>query len=324
MNVINWELLWQKYEQFYIFMHIRPDGDTIGSSLAWGKALQQKGKIVKIFCPDFIPYKYTFLPNMDISRTFLAPGDKPTMAFVIDCSDLNRLDYLKEDVLQLDGIFNIDHHRTNLRFGDYNIVEPTAAATGEIIYRLILELGLELTEEMSLYLYTALASDTGSFKYENTTPQTMSIAAKLLEKGVNPSLVSTKIFDEISFASLLLLRVCLQNIKIDDTGKIAWMSVDESTLKEYGVKPSELEGYINYAKNVRGVEVGVFFHHTQAGETRVAFRSKSVNISTVAFSFGGGGHKRAAGCSLYGKAEEIENDVIQKVADFLVLESEEV
>ena len=324
MNEIDWELLWQKYEQFYIFMHIRPDGDTIGSSLAWGKALQQKGKIVKVFCPDYIPVKYTFLPGLDVSRTFLPPGDKPTLAFTVDCSDLNRLGYMKDDVLQLGGIFNIDHHRTNLKFGDYNIVEPTAAATGEIIYKLIRDLGLELTEEMSLYLYTALASDTGSFKYENTTPQTMSIAAKLLEKGVNPSFVSMKIFDEISLASLLLLRVCLQNIKIDVTGKIAWMSVNESDLKHYGVKPSELEGYINYAKNVRDVEVGVFFHHTKDNESRVAFRSKNVDISVVASGMGGGGHQRAAGCTVYGNPKEIEKDVIQRVVDLLGLDREEV
>jgi len=317
MTQIDLESLLDKYQQIYILTHIRPDGDAIGSSLAWGRALEQKGKRVTFFCPDVIPPKYAFIPNINISSVFIPPGNTSTLAFVLDCSDLERLDYMKEDVLKLDEIVNIDHHGTNVGFGDYRLIDPTAAATGEIIYRLIQELQLELTEEMSLFLYIALASDTGSFKYENTSPQTMYIAGKLLEKGVNPSFVSMKIFDEISLPSLALLRDCLQTLKMDQTGKIAWMSVDEKKLTDYGVKPSELEGYINYAKNIRGVEAGVFFHHTLSGETKVGFRSKTVDISSVAFTLGGGGHPRAAGCSLTGRPDEIEKMVIQKVAKLL-------
>lgn len=315
---VDLEPLLQKYEQIYIFTHIRPDGDAIGSSLAWERALKQRGKSVKLFCPDVIPQKYaSFISDGNISNVFVTPEDTPTLAFVLDCSDLDRLDYMKDDLLKLDGVFNIDHHKTNLQFGDYNLVDPSAAATGEIIYRLIQDLKLELTEEMSLFLYIALASDTGSFKYENTSPQTMSIAGKLLEKGVNPSLVSMKIFDEISFSSFLLLRDCLQDLKLDQTGKIAWMSVDEKMLAGYGVKPSELEGYINYAKNISGVEVGAFFYHTIAGETKVGFRSKTVDISSIAFSLGGGGHPRASGCSIAGRPDEIEKMVIQKISTML-------
>lgn len=315
------EALLQKYEQIYIFSHIRPDGDAIGSSLAWGKALEQRGKKVKLFCPDVIPSKYaSFIPEMNISSVFIAPGNICTLAFILDCSDLERLDYMKEDVLQLDEIFNIDHHGTNVRFGDYNLVDTSAAATGEIIYRLIQDLQLELTEEMSLFLYIALTSDTGSFKYENTSSQTMYIAGELLEKGVNPSYVSMKVFDEISLPSFLLLRDCLQNLKMDHTGKIAWMSVEEKLLNEYGVDRFELEGYINYAKNIQGVEAGVFFFHTLKGETKVGFRSKTVDISSVAFFFGGGGHPRAAGCSIEGRPEEIEKMVVEKISEQLASE----
>ena len=319
MSDVDWDALLNSYDQFYIFTHIRPDGDAIGSSLAWGKALEQYGKTVKIFCPDLIPLKYTFLPDINISNVFMPPGKTPTAAFTLDCSDLERLGYMKDDVLQLDRIINIDHHGTNLHFGDNNLVDLTAAATGEIIYKLICDLRLELTEDMGLCLYTAISSDTGSFKYENTTPQTMYIAAKLLEKGINPSFVSMKIFDEISLSSLRLLNDSLHNLKIDKSGKIAWMSIDEKKLEKYGVKPSELEGYINYAKNILGVEVGLFFHHTEIEGTKVGFRSKTVDISAVASSMGGGGHPRAAGCTVMGAPEAIETTVIQKITELLGL-----
>jgi phosphoesterase RecJ-like protein len=318
MTAIDLEILLQKYEQIYIFTHVRPDGDAIGSSLAWGRALEQRGKSVKLFCPDDIPVKYSsFIPDINISRVFSPPGNTPTLAFILDCSDLDRLDYMKEDVLKLDKLFNIDHHGTNVQFGDYNLLDPSAAATGEIIYKLIQDLQIELTEDMSLFLYIALASDTGSFKYENTSPQTMYIAGKLLERGINPSFVSMKIFDEISFSSFSLLRDCLQALKMDKAGKIAWMSADEEMLARYGVDSPELEGYINYAKNIIGVEVGVFFYHTLSGETRIGFRSKNIDVSSVAFSLGGGGHPRASGCSIAGKPEEIEKMVIQKISQLI-------
>ena len=131
---------------------------------------------------------------MNISSVFIAPGNICTLAFILDCSDLERLDYMKEDVLQLDEIFNIDHHWTNVRFGDYNLVDTSAAATGRLSYRLIQDLQLELTEEMSLFLYIALTSDTGSFKYENTSSQTMYIAEGTIRKGVNPSLCQHESF----------------------------------------------------------------------------------------------------------------------------------
>ncbi len=321
MTGVDLEFLLQKYEQIYIFSHVRPDGDAIGSSLAWGKALEQRGKKVKLFCPDVIPSKYaSFMPEMNISSVFIAPENICTLAFILDCSDMERLDYMKEDVLKLDEIVNIDHHGTNVQFGDYNLIDTSAAATGEIIYRLIQDLQLELTEEMSLFLYIALTSDTGSFKYENTSSQTMYIAGKLLEKGVSPSYVSMKVFDEISLPSFLLLRDCLQTMKVDHAGKIAWLSVEEKMLTEYGVDHFELEGYINYAKNIQGVEAGVFFYHTLNGETKVGFRSKTVDISSVAFFFGGGGHPRAAGCSIEGRPEEIEKMVIEKISELLASE----
>lgn len=298
MNSRELSNLLSKHDIIYILTHTLPDGDAIGSALAWGTALEHHGKKVRIFCPGVIPRKYDFLPGASgIEQVF--PAAPPMgLTFILDCGDLERLDYMSQGIRAAGKIINIDHHATNLYFGDYNIVDTSAAATGEIIYRLLHDLGLPLTYEISVCLYTAISSDTGSFKYGNTTSHTLQAAAALLENGVDPALVSQKLFDEYPLSTVYLLRDALATLKLDETLPIAWMNLHEDMLGDYGAKAEELEGFVNYAKNIQGIEVGIFFYHTRKGETKVGFRSKTVDVSTIAGIFGGGGHPRAAGCTI--------------------------
>lgn len=304
------------YDNIYIFTHVRPDGDAIGSSLALANALKTGHKTVEVFCPDVIPPRYSFLPGVNIFQDSFAPKGGKDLTFILDCSDLRRLDYMREKVQQLDRIVNIDHHVTNEKFGDLNLIDASAASTGEIIYR-ILQNNYELNYEISLCLYVAVSSDTGSFKYENTTPQTMEIAARLLEKGINPFYVSQKIFDEYPVSTILLLRDALETLQFDETGKIAWMAVDDELLRKHQARSAELDGFVNYVKNIESVEVGIFFHHTDYGETKVGFRSKTVDIASVAHALGGGGHPRAAGCTVKGRPEEVIKKVLQSVSKLI-------
>lgn len=309
-------LLAGDYDNVYIFTHARPDGDAVGSSLALANAIKTGCKNVEAFCPDLIPPRYSFLPGVDIFQNTFTAKEGKNLAFILDCSDLKRLDSMGEKVVRLDKTVNIDHHITNEKFGDLNLVDASAASTGEIMYRL-LEHDYELDYETSLCLYTAISSDTGSFKYENTTPQTMKIAARLLENGVNPFYVSQKIFDEYPASTVFLLRDALSTLQFDKTGKIAWMAVDDQMLRKHGAEASDLDGFVNYAKNIAGVEVGIFFHHTDNGEIKVGFRSKALDIASVAQSFGGGGHPRAAGCTLRGEPRELIHKVIESAARLL-------
>ena len=301
------------YDNIYIFTHVRPDGDAIGSSLALANALKTEHKNVEVFCPDVIPSRYSFLPGVETFQDSFIPKEGKGMAFILDCSDLRRLEYMGRKLLRLDRIVNIDHHVTNEKFGDLNLIDSSAASTGEIIYR-ILQNDYELNYEISLCLYVAISSDTGSFKYENTTPQTMEIAARLLEKGVNPFYVSQKIFDEYPVSTIFLLRDALGTLQFDETGKIAWMAVDDALLRKRQANSAELDGFVNYVKNIESVEVGIFFHHTDFEETKVGFRSKTVDIASVAHALGGGGHPRAAGCTIKGRPEEVVKIVLQSVS----------
>jgi len=305
--------LLENYRDIDIFTHIRPDGDAIGSSLALGRALQKNGKKVRLFCADEIPERYSFLQGIEGFRDFFSQERGNSLAFVLDCSDPDRLGRLKEEVLQFKKIINIDHHITNTRFGNINVVNPSAASTGELIYQLLQENAFELDYEISLSLYVAISSDTGSFKYENTSPQTMRIAAKLLEKGINPAVVSQKLFDEYPLSTIFLLRDSLATLKLNETKEIAWMSIDESMLQRYKAKSAEMDGFVNYLKNIDTVEVGVLFYHTLEEETKVGLRSKTIDVSEIAQFFGGGGHPRAAGCTVAGKPEQVIKQVLEVI-----------
>ncbi len=305
--------LLEEYSKIAVLTHVRPDGDAIGSSLAWGRALMLAGKKVELYCPDVIPLRYSFLPAYGSFRDqFLPLEDEKLLAFVLDCSDLSRLEYMKDEMSRADKIINIDHHTTNEGYGDYNIIDTSAAATAEIIFRLIQENNLELDQEISLYLYVAISSDTGSFRYNNTTPRTMEIAGRLLEKGVSPSLVSEKLFDELSLSTVLLLQEALSTLNVDKEHQVAWMSMKESTVKKYEASPAELEGFVNYARNIKNIDVGVFFYH-ENGETKVGLRSRTIDVARLASYFGGGGHPRAAGCTVKGRATQVEKKVLNSI-----------
>lgn len=305
-------------DYIYVLTHALPDGDAIGSALAWGAALRCLGKKVRVFCPGVIPHKYSFLPGAkEIENNF--PDAPPEgVVFVLDCGDLERLEYMAGKVRQAGAIVNIDHHLTNSYFGDYNLVDTNAAATGEMIYRLIRENRLILDEGISLCLYVAIASDTGSFKYGNTTPRSLQIAAVLLQKGVDPSMVSRKIFDEYPLSTIYLLRDALASLQLDKSQKIAWMSLHENVLDLYGARSEEMEGFVNYGRNIYGVEVSIFFYHKRDKKTKVGFRSNTVDVGAIAAQFGGGGHARAAGCTLSEVDEHTAREkVIQAVKEMI-------
>ncbi|NMB35187.1 MAG: bifunctional oligoribonuclease/PAP phosphatase NrnA [Firmicutes bacterium] len=306
-----------QYQNIYVFTHIRPDGDALGSTLALRGALKLLDKSVEIFCADEIPARYSFLPGIEHFRDSVSTAEKRGLAFVLDCNDLYRLGSLKEVASKFDKIVNIDHHVTNNFFGDLNFVDTAASSTGEIIFQFIQDNNLELNKEISLNLYVAIVSDTGSFKFGNTTPLTMYVAGELLKKGVNPSLVGRKLFDEYPLSTLLLLRDCLSEVQFDSTKKIIWTNVYEETLAKNKAKQAELDGFINYLINVQEAKVGVLFFHTGQDKTKIGFRSKSIDVASLAQSLGGGGHPRAAGVTIPGKPEVVVRDVLQIIGERL-------
>ena len=300
-------------KKLVIVSHVSPDGDTLGSSLALMHALRMLGKEVIINVDDDISTVYSFLPGIAEYRRF-APEESvdADLLVIIDASSADRVGNAME-VVKSPIVLNIDHHKTNTRFADYLYLDADAAATAEIIYSLLLEMGIKLTRDIATCIYEGIYTDTGSFKYSNTTSNTLKTAADLLNYGVNPSLISDNM-ELKSRSQVEMLRKVLETLTFLKDGKIAYIEIPLE-LYDHNV---ETDTFISYPRYVEGVEIALLFKQVEANLTRVSFRSKEIDVAKIALSFGGGGHKKAAGCSIYAPLKEAEKAVLDVVGELFV------
>lgn len=293
-----------------IVSHISPDGDTLGSSLALAHALRMLGKEVMLNVDDDIPSVFSFLPGIGEYMRFAPDDSVPAdLLIVIDASSADRAGNAM-NVVKARSVLNIDHHKTNTHFADYLYLDSDAAATAEIIYSLLLELGTELNTEVATCIYEGLYTDTGSFKYSNTTSRTLSIASALLTYGVNPSLISDNM-EVKSRSQVEMLGKVLETLTFLRDGKIAYVEVAPE-LYDYNV---DTDTFVSYPRYIEGVEVALLFKQVEENLTRVSFRSKQVDVAKIALSFGGGGHQKASGCSIHAPLKEAESIVLPVVEE---------
>ncbi len=312
----NYQLVKEKIvneEKFVLISHVNPDGDSIGSMAAMGHLLAALKKDFVIILTDKTPEKYCFLLNgLPLAETF--SGFDNAVCIIVDSSDLSRLGKFAVRIDKMITI-NIDHHISNTGFAFLNLVVPEAAATGEIIYNLIQLFSIQIDVKMAECLYVAISTDTGNYKFSNTSAESFAITAALLQTGFDLRAITTKIFDEISFPAFCLLKKGLQTLEFSRDKKIAWITIDQVMLNSCSAKSEDLEGLINYTINVKNVEVGLLFYVKRTGEIKVGFRSKkNVNVNTLAQTFGGGGHKNAAGCIFKNiSLEQVKNRIFQRI-----------
>ena len=293
-----------------IVSHISPDGDTLGSSLALAHALRMLGKEVMLNVDDDIPSVFSFLPGIGEYMRFAPDDSVPAdLLIVIDASSADRAGNAM-NVVKARSVLNIDHHKTNTHFADYLYLDSDAAATAEIIYSLLLELGTELNTEIATCIYEGLYTDTGSFKYSNTTSRTLSIASALLTYGVNPSLISDNM-EVKSRSQVEMLGKALETLTFLRDGKLAYVEVAPE-LYDYNV---DTDTFVSYPRYIEGVEVALLFKQVEENLTRVSFRSKQVDVAKIALSFGGGGHQKASGCSIHAPLKEAESIVLPVVEE---------
>ena len=303
--------------KFYIISHMLPDGDSIGSLLAMAEGLRSLGKMITAFTPGHIPHKYSFLEGTGLVKNSLELEDKDITVLVLDSSDLERLGDFKEAVSASKKIINIDHHITNQKYGDLNFVDPGAAATGEIVYRLLKEVGAQITRRTAESLYVAISTDTGSFKFDNTTALTHRVVAELLETGISPAVLSLKVFDERPLSFYILLKEALSSLEVYEERLIAVMSLSKDIRERCGATTDDLEGIVNYTRNIEGVELGIMFYVESENEVKVGFRSRQLDVSLLAGKLNGGGHARAAGCRLYGDFESVKKRVMAEAKSMI-------
>ncbi|MDI7247333.1 MAG: bifunctional oligoribonuclease/PAP phosphatase NrnA [Bacillota bacterium] len=308
-----------RYRAFLIATHVLPDGDAIGSTLGLGFGLQKMGKRVIMSCPGGVPDSLAFLPG---SNRIVAPdhiSGEFDAVVVIDSSDLDRIEGIAGKIPPGTPVINIDHHVTNRMFGTYNYVDPGAAAAGEQVYRILVAMQVPVDRDMAMCLFTAVGTDSGFFRFSNTSPTTLRIAARLVEKGAEPFRVSEQVYETKTLGSLKLLGRVLDTLHVDESGKVAWLEVRREWLSEFGVDEGQTEGFVNYPRMVKGVEVALLFRESAEGKVRVGMRSRGdFDVSALAEAFNGGGHSRAAGCSMDALSlEDARRAVLQKVYEMM-------
>jgi phosphoesterase RecJ-like protein len=298
---------------FLVATHENPDGDAVGSSLALACYLSALGKDVTVFSCDPLPDNYSFLPLADSVVTTI-PERNFDICFVLDAGDLSRTGRDPDRFRQMGKIINIDHHPDNKVFGDINLLDPQASATGALVYRLITASGFSIDYSTALCIYTAIVTDTGSFRYSNADHEAFQISGQMVSYGINPWYVAEKLYESQPRQRLELLGLALSTLHVTDRGNIASITVTLEMFDKTGATPELTDGFINYPRSIGGVEVAVFFREVEKGLFKVGFRSKGkVDVSALASAFGGGGHHNAAGCKISGSLDETKQRVLSHI-----------
>ncbi len=295
--------------------HINADGDGCGSEAALALLLAQRGMDVRIVNPTPWPSMFEFLLDGVDERSAdgvraLADVD---LLIVLDISDLRRLGTLADGVRALRARrLVIDHHvSTDEPAGDVLVADTAACATGELIFDLARVLDLEITPSVARALYTAILTDTGGFRFSNTSPRCHAIAGQLLAAGVDPEEMYRRIYASVSVGRLHLLRDALATLEVDSEHGISWIALAAGALERYQVRAEELDGLAEHPRSVAGTRLAIFFRDLGHGQVKVSFRSTGeVDVNRFARRFGGGGHARAAGALITGSLDEVRERVI--------------
>ncbi|HET97569.1 MAG TPA: bifunctional oligoribonuclease/PAP phosphatase NrnA [Desulfurivibrio alkaliphilus] len=284
-------------ENILILTHIHPDGDALGSQLGLGYILRDLGKQVCLYGESEVSHLYDFLPGAADITVGLPELGSFDCAIALDCGDAYRLGGEMAALLTVKPFLVIDHHAGHREFGDLRWVDPGRASTGEMVYDLAVALGAEVSPAAAYCLYTAVVSDTGSFKYSSTSADTFRVARELILKGVKPAEVAGKLFDNYTMPRLRLFQRVLESLQLLAGGRIALISAPRRLFDETGAAPHDTEGFINYPRALACVQVAAFLKEAEPGKISVSMRSKdsSCDVSLVAAKFGGGGHRNAAG-----------------------------
>jgi len=305
-------------ENIVILPHIDADGDAIGSSLALALSLKATGKKVKVLMEEDVPVVYGFLPGLELTEVYTVDYTVYDAVVALDTGDIGRMGYRKEVFEKGAETVNIDHHSTNSEFADYNFVQTSSSAVGEIIYQLLKQMKLELTKETATCLYTAITTDTGGFRYSNTTPLTHQIAADLIIHGAVVADISQKVFDTVSYGKVKLMGLAASTLELLENGKVSAIYITPGMMKEAGAREEDCDGIVNLGRSIRGVQVALMLRQWEGNEVKVNFRSNgSFDVASLASMYGGGGHKKAAGCIVRGSLDEVKKKLMADIRDKL-------
>ncbi|MBS3732656.1 MAG: bifunctional oligoribonuclease/PAP phosphatase NrnA [Desulfobacterales bacterium] len=317
MNQIIQQLTQSK--QILLATHIHPDGDAVGSLLSLGLALEEIKKKVQLYNESVLPAVYNFLPSIHRIKNEAGDMQSYDTAIILDCSDLQRVGDAAESVSRIPTIINIDHHLTNSRFGNYQLIDPGASATTELVYRLISAMDIPITKAVAYAIYTGIMADTGSFRFSNTTQEAFKICHEMVCQGADPHKVAHHVYETISLRRVKLLNMLFDTIEVSENGRLSIMTLTQNMLHATGTSITDVSGLINYARRIENVKVAALLYERASGRRirskngsayHVSLRSDgSVDVANLAAVFGGGGHRSAAGFDIQSTLPELKHQL---------------
>ena len=302
--------------------HVNADGDGCGSEAALALLLAQRGIASRIVNPTPWPAMFDFLLAgvREESKRGAAALGKADLLVVVDISDVRRLGSLAEPVRAMKGPrLVIDHHVPGEEPpGDIVLADTAACATGELVYDLARVLDLDITPEIARALYTAILTDTGGFRFSNTSPRCHAIAGELLAAGVDPEEMYRRIYASVPVGRLHLLRDALDSLEVDEAIGLSWISLPAGVMEKYALRSEELDGIAEHPRSIAGTRMAIFFRDLGHGQVKVSFRSAgTVDVNRFAKRFGGGGHAKAAGALIPGSLDTVRAKVVAEAREYL-------
>ncbi|MEA2645428.1 MAG: bifunctional oligoribonuclease and phosphatase NrnA [Chloroflexota bacterium] len=284
--------------QVLVVSHKDADGDTLGSALAMMFVVAGLGKDAVIRVPPPVPDIYEFLPGFD--RVNVEPeGFTPDLVLVMDASNLERVDRALDGLAEATPIVNIDHHVSNTRFGDVNLVVPEACSTAEVTCDILHSWGIEITAEVATNIYAGVLTDTGGFRHENTTERALAIAGEMVSRGASAADIAMRIYKSKKLSTIKLQALAMGTIAFECDDRLVHAYVTKELLERAGASPDETEGIIDILNSTEGLELALLFKEIGPRETKISIRSRGqANANVLAQGFGGGGHERAAGAEI--------------------------
>lgn len=309
LNLIN------RYNNIFICSHIQPDGDSLGSVLALAMAIKKlkKESDINIIKVDDIPSDFFFLPNIDMIKDH-SLDQEVDLIIGLDSSHRERLGIGAEFLQKAKAVINIDHHVTNENFGDVNIVIPNSGSTCEIVYKFIKYMDIEMDKDIAACLYTGINTDTGRFMYSNTTYETHMIIAELMKTGIDINDININIYQNRSMERTKLFLEALNQLELYAEGKVGIVVVTQDMLKKTNATIEDSEGIVSFVRDINTIEVACLLKEFSENEVKVSLRSKKyVDVAKISTKFGGGGHIKAAGCTINSEINIAKEMILKEI-----------
>ena len=311
----------ERGQHFVLTTHVNPDGDGLGSEVALAAFLADIGKDVFIFNSSPVPDNYRFLDPDNKIQVYESESHREILLmadsiFILDISDWDRLKQVGKDIkdTKITQIC-IDHHPTNLNFADINLIDTKACSTGELVYDFLRFCDANLTKQIAEALYTSILTDTGWFKFSNSSSKAFSIVAELVKNGARPNKIYEKVREHESMNKVKLFAHALRTLRLEHGGKIAVMTVTKDLIDSIGARSHDTEGFADYPRRIAGVEVTAIFIEKEKGLVKLSLRSKgNYVINGIAQQYGGGGHQYAAGVLLEGELNQYVKRIVEEIS----------